>query len=230
MYDQSKVSELICGLHESRCGFHRHRRLPRRRRRWTRLFLRHCGTRRTGLQLRAGRSCALQERSGRPHADACARSRAERTSKPSRRTSWRCRRPRNRRISCGCTCSTTILRHHRADPGQGRDGGSLQSSCLRAAEAWWVLRHRRSCRRRPGRWALATPSRCIGLSLAFARKEVERGGVPYWTRKAPCSRRRTIRTSIQGVRSLDQGGENRSLRLSVREAPESSQHRLQVDS
>ena len=30
------------------------------------------------------------------------------TSKPSRRTSWRCRRPRNQRMSCGCTCSTTI--------------------------------------------------------------------------------------------------------------------------
>jgi predicted methyltransferase len=36
------------------------------------------------------------------------RSRAERTSKPSRRTSSRCRRPRNQRMSCGCTCSTTI--------------------------------------------------------------------------------------------------------------------------
>src|ERR1700723_2025044 len=32
------------------------------------------------------------------------RSRAERTSKPSRRTSSGCRRPRNQRMSCGCTC------------------------------------------------------------------------------------------------------------------------------
>ena len=31
------------------------------------------------------------------------RSRAERTSKPCRRTSWRCRRPRNQRMSYGCT-------------------------------------------------------------------------------------------------------------------------------
>ena len=37
-----------------------------------------------------------------------AKSRAERTSKPSRRTSWRCRRPRNQLMSCGCTFSTTI--------------------------------------------------------------------------------------------------------------------------
>jgi predicted methyltransferase len=39
---------------------------------------------------------------------------------------------------------------HRADPGQGRNGGPLQSSCLRAAEARWVLRHRRPRRRRRG--------------------------------------------------------------------------------
>ena len=31
-----------------------------------------------------------------------------RTSKSSRRTSWRCRRPRNQRMSYGCICSTTI--------------------------------------------------------------------------------------------------------------------------
>jgi len=30
-------------------------------------------------------------------------------SKPSRRTSWLCRGPRNQRTSCGCTCSTTIF-------------------------------------------------------------------------------------------------------------------------
>ena len=35
-------------------------------------------------------------------------------------------------------------------PAQGRDGGPLQSSCLRAAEARWVLRHRRPRRRRRG--------------------------------------------------------------------------------
>ncbi len=34
--------------------------------------------------------------------------RAERTSKPSRRTLWRCRRSPSRRMSCGCTCSITI--------------------------------------------------------------------------------------------------------------------------
>ena len=34
--------------------------------------------------------------------------RAERTSKPSRRTSLRCRRLRGQRMSYGCTCSTTI--------------------------------------------------------------------------------------------------------------------------
>jgi len=33
---------------------------------------------------------------------------AERTSKPSQRTSWRCRRPPNQPMSFGCTCSTTI--------------------------------------------------------------------------------------------------------------------------
>ena len=32
----------------------------------------------------------------------------------------------------------------------GRDGGRLQSSCLRAAEARWVLRYRRPRRRRRG--------------------------------------------------------------------------------
>ena len=45
-------------------------------------------------------------------------------------------------------------------------------------------------------WAVsarATPSRCIGLSLhPFARKW--RRPASYWTRKAPCSRTRTIRT------------------------------------
>ena len=30
------------------------------------------------------------------------------TLKPSRRTSWRCRRSRSQRMSYGCTCSTTI--------------------------------------------------------------------------------------------------------------------------
>ena len=40
--------------------------------------------------------------------------------------------------------------HTAADPGQGRHGGPLQSSCLRAAEARWVLRHRRPRRRRRG--------------------------------------------------------------------------------
>jgi predicted methyltransferase len=39
----------------------------------------------------------------------------------------------------------------------------------------------------------ATPSRCIGLSLhSFARRW--RRPASYWTRKAPCSRTRTIRT------------------------------------
>ena len=41
--------------------------------------------------------------------------------------------------------------HTYADPGQGRDGGPIQSSCLRAAEARWVLRHRRPRRRHRGR-------------------------------------------------------------------------------
>src|ERR1700692_1294294 len=54
----------------SRGGLHRHRHLPRRRR-LDPHFLRRRGARRTGLQLRAGRSGRLQERSGRPHADAC---------------------------------------------------------------------------------------------------------------------------------------------------------------
>ena len=36
------------------------------------------------------------------------KSRAERTSKPSRRISLRCQKLRNQRMSCVCTCSTTI--------------------------------------------------------------------------------------------------------------------------
>jgi hypothetical protein len=52
-----------------RCGRHRHRRLPGRRRLDPSL-LRHHRTGRSDLQLRAGRSRPLQERSGRPYASA----------------------------------------------------------------------------------------------------------------------------------------------------------------
>src|ERR1700730_1364653 len=131
----------------SRCGRHRHRRLPRRRRLDPSL-LRHRGTRRTGLQLRAGRSRPLQERSGRPHADACEgagpRKRRSRLGGP--------RGDAGGHATSGCPVAAPVLPRspHRADPGPGRDGGSLQSSCLRAAEARWVLRHRRPRRRRRG--------------------------------------------------------------------------------
>ena len=52
----------------------------------------------------------------------------------------------------GCPVAAPVLPRspHRADPGQGRDGGPLQSSRLRAAEARWVLRHRRPRRPRRG--------------------------------------------------------------------------------
>ena len=45
------------------------------------------------------------------------RSPGERTSKPSQRTSSRCRRPRKQRMSCGCTCSTMISTPR--DPEEG---------------------------------------------------------------------------------------------------------------
>src|SRR6266481_1246421 len=56
------------------------------------------------------------------------RSRAERTSKPSRRTSWRCRRPRNQRMSCGCTCSTTISTPLSSKPKARRRPTSIEPS------------------------------------------------------------------------------------------------------
>ena len=56
------------------------------------------------------------------------RSRAGRTLKPSRRTSWRCRRPRNQRMFCGCTCSTTISTPRSSRPGARRRPGSIGPS------------------------------------------------------------------------------------------------------
>ena len=111
----------------SRCGLHRHRRLPRRRRLDPSL-LRHRGTRRTGLQLRAGRSRPLQERSGRPHADACEgagpRERRSRLGGP--------RGDAGGHATSRCPVAASFLPRspHRADPGQRarRRPGSIELS------------------------------------------------------------------------------------------------------
>ena len=103
---------------------------------------------------------------------------------------------------------------HRADPGQGRDGGRLQSSRLRAAEARRVLRHRRSRRRRRvghGQYPVAASDR------PWLRPR-RGGGSRLRAGRAKHHAREPGRSALdQGVRSVDQG-RDRSLRLSVREA------------
>ena len=97
-------------------------------------------------------------------------------SKPFRRTSWRCRRPRNRRTSLWLHLFYHDL-HTRLDPGSGRDGGRLQSSRLRAVEARRGATSSSITPPPQGR-ARATPSRCIGLSLhRFARRSRRPGFV-----------------------------------------------------
>ena len=95
-----------------------------------------------------------------------------------------------------------------------RNGGSLQSSCLRAAQTRWVLRHRRPRRRRRGgherRPVAASDRACI-------RSRGGGGGRLRPGRGKRHAREQGRSAFRQGVRSLDQG-RDRSLRLSVREA------------
>src|SRR6202042_834813 len=103
---------------------------------------------------------------------------------------------------------------HRADPGRGRDGGSLQTSRLRAAEARRVLRHRRPRRRRRG----GRERRPVAASDRACIRSRGGGGGRLRTGRGKHHAREQGRSALdQGVRSLDQG-RDRSLRLSVREA------------
>ena len=76
----------------------------------------------------------------------------------------------------GCPVAAPVLPRspHRADPGQGRDGGRLQSSRLRAAEARWVLRHRRPRRRRGA--GTSDAQSLHRIEPASVREEVEAAG------------------------------------------------------
>ena len=105
-------------------------------------------TRRTRRQLRAGRNRPSKERSGRPHADA----RAETGPRERRGRLGGPRGDARGHATSGCPVAAPVLPRspHRADPEEGCDGGRLQSSRLRAAEARWVLRHRRPRRHRRG--------------------------------------------------------------------------------
>ena len=95
-----------------------------------------------------------------------------------------------------------------------RDGSRLQSSRLRAAEARWVLCHRRSRRGRRGGHE-RHPGAASDRPCVRARGG---GGGRLRARCAKHHAREQGRSALdQGVRSLDQG-RDRSLRLSVREA------------
>ena len=94
-------------------------------------------------------------------------------------------------MSCGCTCSTTISA---TDPGKGATTGDFnRSRSPRAAEARrvpYVILDRAAS---VGAGTSDALMRCIGLSLhPFVRRW--RRPASCWTRKAPCSRTRTIRT------------------------------------
>ena len=80
---------------------------------WTRLFSDIVGPAGRVYSFGAGRkSPDFKNDPGRPHGRTLLRrSRAGRTSKSSRWTSWRCRRPSSQWMSCGCTCSTTTIFH-----------------------------------------------------------------------------------------------------------------------
>ena len=97
---------------------------------------------------------------------------------------------------------------------QGRDGGRVQSSGLRAAEAWWIVRHRRPrrrCRGRHERRPVAASDRACIRSRGGGGGRLRAGRGKHHAREQGRS------ALDQGVRSLDQG-QDRSLRLSVREA------------
>ena len=97
---------------------------------------------------------------------------------------------------------------------RGATAARLQSSCLRAAEARWVLRHRRSRRRRRSgheRHPVAASDRPCVRSRGGGGGRLRAGRGKHHAREQGRS------ALDQGVRSLDQG-RDRSLRLSVREA------------
>ena len=97
---------------------------------------------------------------------------------------------------------------------RGATAAALQSSCLRAAEARWVLRHRRPRRRRRG----GHERRPVAASDRACIRSRGGGGGRLRTGRGKHHAREQGRSALdQGVRSLDQG-RDRSLRLSVREA------------
>ena len=196
---------------------------------WTRLFSDIVGPEgRRVLQLRAGRSRALQERSGRPHADAMRRSRAGRElSKPSRRTFvampeatqpadvlWLHLFYHDLHTALIQARGATAAHFNRAVYERLKPGGS-----------YVIVDHAAAV----GTGTSDAQSLPIGLSLHSPAKRWRRRG-SYWTRKAPCSRRRTIPHSIKVFDPSDQG-RDRSLRpIGLVKLLTVSQHRLQVDS
>ena len=97
---------------------------------------------------------------------------------------------------------------------KGATAAQLQSSRLRAAEARWVLRHRRPRRRRRG----GRERRPVAASDRACIRSRGGGGGRLRTGRGKRHAREQGRSALrQGVRSLDQG-RDRSLRLSVREA------------
>ena len=97
---------------------------------------------------------------------------------------------------------------------RGATAARLQSSRLRAAEARWVLRHRRPRRRRRG----GHERRPVAASDRACIRPRGGGGGRLRAGRGKHHAREQGRSALdQGVRSLDQG-RDRSLRLSVREA------------
>ncbi len=180
-------------------------------------LLRHRGTRRTRLQLRARRSRPIQERSGRPHAHACEgagpRERRSRLGGPPGDAGGH--------ATSGCPVAAPVLSadlHTALIEARGATAARLQSSRLQAAGEV-----------RRGSYIIVDHAAAVGAGTSdaqslhrieelhpFARRW--RRPASYWMRKAPCFREQGRCCVLdQGVRSLDQG-RDRSLRLSIREA------------
>ena len=189
MYYESKAIR-VDPVRTRRRGRHRHRRLPRRRR-LDPCLLRRRGTRRTGSTA----SCRPKSLTSKTILSAACANACQGAGPGERRSCLGGPRGDGRRgdATSGRPVAPPVLRRspHHADPGQGARVAQFNRAVyqrLKPGGLDVIVDHAAAVGS-----ARATLGHCIELSLhPFARRR--RRPASYWTRKAPCSQTRVIRT------------------------------------